>query len=81
MVIEETTLRPELETSPEIRLWQAVILSAVEDWISGGLRTKRQAEAYLFEDNADFCIVCESAGMNPEALRSRLNRLRHKRAA
>ena len=66
----------ELETAPETRLWQAVILSAVEDWVSGGMRTKREAEAYLFDDQSDFPRVCESAGMNVERLRSRLKRLR-----
>lgn len=68
----------ELNTSalPETRLWQAVIVSAVEDWISGGLRTKQEAEAYLFRDQVDFPQVCESAGMNVDRLRSRLKKLR-----
>ena len=66
----------EVETAQEKRLWQAVILSAVEDWVSGGLRTKREAEAYLFEDQIDFPRVCESAGMNLERLRAQLKRLR-----
>jgi hypothetical protein len=72
----EKTLGMELDTVPETRLWQAVILSAVEDWVSGGLRTKREAEAYLFDDETDFPRVCESAGMNAQRLRSRLKRLR-----
>jgi hypothetical protein len=71
----ESTLGTELDTAPEMRLWQAVILSAVEDWVSGGLRTKRAAEAYLFNDQTDFPRVCESAGMNVDRLRSRLKRL------
>jgi hypothetical protein len=66
----------EVETAAETRLWQAVILSAVEDWVSGGLRTKREAEIYLFEDNVDFPRVCESAGMDADRLRSRLKKLR-----
>jgi hypothetical protein len=62
---------------PETRLWQAVILSAVEDWVSGRLRTKREAEVYLFEDEIDFPQVCESAGMDADRLRSRLKKMRN----
>lgn len=72
----DSTMGMRVETVPETRLWQAVILSAVEDWVSGGLRTKREAEAYLFGDKTDFPRVCESAGMNVDRLRSRLKRLR-----
>lgn len=72
----ESTLGMAVETAPETRLWQAVILSAVEDWVSGALRTKREAEIYLFEDQVDFPRVCESAGMDADRLRSRLKRLR-----
>ena len=69
-------LRMEAESTAETRLWQAVILHAVEDWVSGGLRTKREAELYLFEDQVDFPRVCESAGMDVSRLRSRLKKLR-----
>jgi hypothetical protein len=72
----ESALRMDVVTAPETRLWQAVILSAVQDWVSGGLRTQRQAEAYLFEDEIDFPRVCESAGMDVARLRSRLKKLR-----
>jgi hypothetical protein len=72
----DTMLGMERETAAETRLWQAVILSAVEDWVSGALRTKREAEIYLFEDDVDFPRVCESAGMDAERLRSRLKKLR-----
>jgi hypothetical protein len=72
----ESTLGMEVETAAETRLWQAVILSAVEDWVSGRLRTKREAEIYLFEDQVDFPRVCESAGMDVQRLRSRLRKLR-----
>jgi hypothetical protein len=73
----ESTLGMEVETAGETRLWQAVILSAVEDWVSGGLRSKREAELYLFEDQVDFPRVCESAGMDVDRLRSRLKKLRN----
>ena len=72
----ESTLGMELDAAPETRLWQAVILSAVQDWVSGKLRDKRAAEAYLFDDQTDFPLVCESAGMDVGRLRSRMKRLR-----
>lgn len=70
----------ERETGAETRLWQAVILSAVEDWVSGGLRTQREAEAFLFNDDIDFPMVCESAGMDVDRLRSRLRQLKDRSA-
>ena len=75
MLMGEKTVGPSLEAAPETRLWQAVILNAVEDWVSGPLRTKRQAEAYLFGDGTDFPRVCESAGMSADRLRSQLKKL------
>jgi hypothetical protein len=76
----ESALEMQVETAPETRLWQAVILSAVEDWVSGGLRTKREAEVFLFEDHVDFPLVCESAGMDVDRLRSRLKKLRDRQS-
>jgi hypothetical protein len=72
----ESAVGMTIDTVPETRLWQAVILSAVEDWVSGGLRSQREAQVYLFEDKVDFPRVCESAGMNVGRLRSRLKKLR-----
>lgn len=60
----------------ESRLWQAVIVSTIEEWIHGPLRLKRQAEEYLFKDNSDFPEVCQSAGMDVGRLRAKLTRLR-----
>jgi hypothetical protein len=80
-MVMDSTLGMERETGGETRLWQAVILSAVEDWVSGGLRTQREAEAFLFNDNTDFPLVCESAGMNVNRLRSQLKRLKDQSAA
>ena len=71
----ESTLGLELAMVPETRIWRAVIACAVEDWVSGPLRTKREAEAYLFDDQSDFLLVCDSAGMNVDLLRSRLKRM------
>jgi hypothetical protein len=59
----------------EKRLWQAVIVSTIREWISGPLRLKRQAEEYLFNDNKDFPVVCQSAGMDVGLLRAKLTRL------
>jgi len=68
-------------TDPEKRLWQAVIVTAIQEWISGPLRSKRQAEEYLFQDQRDFPAVCQSAGMDAGRLRAKLNRLRLQRPA
>jgi hypothetical protein len=66
----------ELPRGLEMRLWQAVIVTAIQEWISGPLRSKRQAEEYLFQDQKDFPAVCQSAGLDPERLRTKLHRLR-----
>jgi hypothetical protein len=65
----------------EKRLWQAVIVSTIQEWISGPLRSKRQAEEYLFRDQDDFPAVCQSAGMDAGVLRVKLNRLRLRKPA
>jgi len=59
----------------EQRLWRAVIATTIQEWISGPLRFKRQAEEYLFQDQKDFPLVCQSAGMDVERLRSELKRI------
>lgn len=64
----------------ESRLWQAVIVSAIQEWIHGPLRLRRRAEEYLFGDS-DFGVVCESAGMDADRLRAKLTRLRPQFAA
>jgi hypothetical protein len=56
----------------ERRLWTAVIVMAVQDWRNGSLRARREAQSFLFEDNADFQAVCASAGLDPATLRARL---------
>ena len=64
------------ETVAEERVWQAVIVSTIEEWISGPLRRSQEAEQFLFCDRADFAFVCLSAGMDPDRLRQKLLRLR-----
>jgi hypothetical protein len=66
----------EAEETAEQKLWRAVIASTVEEWVSGPLRRKREAEQFLFSDNQDFQTVCFSAGVNPEDLRGRLEKIR-----
>jgi hypothetical protein len=60
----------------EVRLWQAVIVTTIQEWISGPLRRKREAEDYLFKDQRDFPLVCQSAGLDVGQLRSKLQRLK-----
>jgi hypothetical protein len=62
----------------ETRVWQAVILQTVEEWINGPTRLSVQAERYLFSDNTDFPMVCLSAGMDVQRLRSSLARVKNR---
>jgi hypothetical protein len=71
----------EVEESAEQKLWRAVIATTVEEWVSGPLRRKREAEQFLFSDNHDFQTVCFSAGINPENLRGRLEKIRTRQIA
>jgi hypothetical protein len=64
------------ENTPETILWRAVVARTIREWISGPLRRQREAEQYLFDDNRDFPLVCQSAGIDSGELRSRLTRLR-----
>lgn len=66
----------EVEETAEQKLWRAVIASTVEEWVSGPLRRRREAEQFLFADNHDFHTVCYSAGINPKTLRARLEKIR-----
>jgi hypothetical protein len=66
----------EVEETAEQKLWRAVIASTVEEWVSGPLRQKREAEQFLFTDSLDYRTVCYSAGINPENLRARLEKIR-----
>jgi hypothetical protein len=65
-----------IEVIAEQRVWTAVIARAVEEWISGPLGSQREAESYLFRDEKDFPDVCRSAGLDPQTLRRKLNKLR-----
>jgi len=65
----------------EMRLWQAVLVTTIQEWVSGTLRSQREAEQYLFQDQKDFRVVCQSAGFHADRLRAKLNRLRLRRSA
>jgi hypothetical protein len=60
----------------EQKLWRAVIASTVDEWIHGPVRRQREADQFLFHDDKDYRIVCLSAGINPENLRDRLQKIR-----
>jgi hypothetical protein len=65
-----------IEVIAEQRIWTAVIVRTVQEWVSGPATSRREAELYLFSDETDFPAVCRSAGLDPRALRRKLNRLR-----
>ena len=71
----------EVEETAVQKLWRAVIATTVEEWVSGPLRQKREAEQFLFTDNKDYRTVCYSAGINPENLRARLEKIRSREIA
>jgi hypothetical protein len=71
----------EAEETAERRLWRAVIASTVDEWVNGPLRQQREAEKFLFVENKDYRTVCHSAGINPEDLRSRLEKIRARQAS
>ena len=54
------------------KLWQAVIDSAIADWVRGPGLHKRKAEFFLFHDEVDCPFVCRSAGLDPERVRETL---------
>jgi len=60
------------ESIGERRLWTAVLTQAVQDWRDGTLRARREAQLFLFEDDAEFNRVCAGAGLDPGTLRSKL---------
>ena len=78
MFTEATEVREEAVV--EERIWQAVIVSTIEEWMSGPLRRSLEAEQFLFRDEDDFRLVCQSAGMNAGRLRQQLVRLRDRLA-
>jgi hypothetical protein len=72
--------QPVSESATETRLWLAVVTDAVQDWMHGPLRVRREAEQYLFHDERDFPELCERAGLNASLLRTKLIRARDRAA-
>ncbi|HET9400347.1 MAG TPA: hypothetical protein VFO34_05310 [Candidatus Acidoferrales bacterium] len=64
------------QVAGEQRVWLAVIARSVEEWVSGSLRNQIEAEDYLLKDNSDFSTVCAAAGLDADALRAKLIRLK-----
>lgn len=59
----------------EHRLWTAVIVKAVEDWRFGTMRTRHEAQKFLFESARDFEMVCGRAGLDSSCLSKKLLKL------
>jgi hypothetical protein len=66
------------ELISERRLWTAVIVNAVEDWRTGNLRARREAQDFLFNKDQDFELVCSAAGLDWQDFRARLLRIGRK---
>jgi len=64
------------EAPAEARVWQAVLLQAVQEWQWGPLRLRREAEEFLFNSDSDFTGVCNAAGMDVCRMRAQLKKLR-----
>jgi hypothetical protein len=60
------------QESASEKLWQAVIDSAIGEWVLGSEHHKRKAEYFLFQDEDHFTFVCRSAGLNPRSVRESL---------
>jgi hypothetical protein len=60
----------------ERRLWTAVLLQALEDWKSTNMRRKAEAEKFLFQSGPDFAKVCVSAGLAPDSVITKLERMK-----
>lgn len=56
----------------ERRLWTAVLVNAIDDWRTGSLRTRREAQDFLFNNDADLDMVCSGAGLDWSDFRMRV---------
>jgi hypothetical protein len=66
------------ECIAERHLWTAVVTRALEDWRTGTLRERREAQKFLFDETNDFNRVCASAGLDPTSLRAQLSKIGRK---
>lgn len=56
----------------ERRLWMAVLVNAIDDWRTGTMRARREAQDFLFNNDADLDMVCSGAGLDWSDFRMRL---------
>jgi len=75
-MIKQMALATKEDQAIEARLYRGVIARTIEDWLAKPLRPKREAERYLFQNSADLTLICGSAGINIERLRTCLNKVR-----
>ena len=75
-MIREMAFATKQEQTAEALLWRGVISMTIQDWLSKPLRSKREAERYLFQNSADLSLVCQSAGIDIGQLRTCLNKVR-----
>jgi hypothetical protein len=66
------------ESIGERHLWTAVIVRAVEDWRFGTIRTRHDAQKFLFASARDFEIVCGHAGLDAGCMSQKLLKLGRK---
>jgi hypothetical protein len=69
------TERSELPVA-ERNLWVAILLQALEDWQSGTLRRRKDAERFFFHCERDFAAVCRGAGLDPSTVLAKLQGMR-----
>jgi hypothetical protein len=77
-MIREMAFATEQELTTENLLWRGVIARTVQDWLSASMRSKGEAERYLFQNSADLSLVCDLAGLNVTYLRKCLHKVRGK---
>jgi hypothetical protein len=75
-MMREMAFATEQDLTTEKLLWRGVIARTVQDWLSASMRSKCEAERYLFQNSADLSLVCDLAGLNVGYLRSCLNKVR-----
>jgi hypothetical protein len=65
----------------EKKLWQEVINMAISDAMNKRLniQDRRAALNWLCKDNIDFFIVCDLAGVHPEAIRRGFGKLKNRK--
>src|SRR5271169_2096522 len=60
----------------ERNLWVAILLQALDDWQTGTLRRRKEAERFIFHCESDFAAVCRGAGLDPACVLAKLQRIK-----